>query len=219
MKRIDCPSCGIEISDLPLKLQKRKLLLVEGRDEEEFFGGLLRYLAIDDIQVIPVGGKHQFADKLQGLIKDADFPEIVSMGIVRDADDDPKATFQSICDALKQAHMPVPKKVTTKAARKGFPEVIVMILPDANERGALEDICLAAVNDDKANTCVAQYFSCLKEQGVSGPKPKGLNKSRVRVFLSSKEDPTLSLGIAAQRGYWPFDHKVFADVKTFLKSL
>lgn len=219
MKKIECPSRGIEISDLPLKLQKRKLLLVEGRDDEEFFGGLLRSMAIDDIQVIPVGGKHQFAGKLQGLIKDADFPEIVSMGIALDADDDPKATFQSICDALKQAHMPVPKKVTTKAARKGSPEVIVMILPDVNKQGALEDLCLAAVNDDKANACVERYFNCLKEHEVSGPKPNKLNKARVRVFLSSKEDPTLSLGIAAQRGYWPFDHKVFADVKTFLKSL
>jgi hypothetical protein len=91
-----------------LKLQKSKLILVEGRDEEEFFGGLLHHLEIDDIQVIPVGGKDQFAGRLQGLIKDNDFADIVSMGIVRDADDDPKATLQSIGDALKQASLYAP---------------------------------------------------------------------------------------------------------------
>jgi hypothetical protein len=219
MKKIDCPSCGIEISDLPLKLQKRKLLLVEGRDEEEFFNGLLRSMEIDDIQIIPVGGKNQFSNNLKGLIKDSDFSAIISMGIVRDADDDPKATLQSIGDALKQAGLPVPQRVMTKAKQNGSPDVIIMILPNANKRGALEDLCLAAVKEDKASTCVERYLSCLKKKNIAGPKQKWLNKARVRVFLSSKEEPTLSLGIAAQRGYWPFDHNVFDDVKKFLKSV
>lgn len=219
MKKIDCPSCGTEISDQPLKLQKSKLLLVEGRDDEEFFGGLLRHLEIDDIQVIPAGGKDQFSNNFQGLIKDSDFPAIISMGIVRDADYDPKATLQSIGNALKRAGLPVPKKVMTKAKQNGSPDVIIMILPNANERGALEDLCLAAVKEDNASTCVERYLSCLKEQNIAGPKQKWLNKARVRVFLSSKEEPTLSLGIAAQRGYWPFDHNVFDDVKKFLKSV
>lgn len=219
MKKIDCPSCGTEISDQPLKLQKSKLLLVEGRDDEEFFGGLLRHLEIDDIQVIPAGGKDQFSNNFQGLIKDSDFPAIISMGIVRDADYDPKATLQSIGNTLKRAGLPVPKKVMTKAKQNGSPDVIIMILPNANERGALEDLCLAAVKEDNASTCVERYLSCLKEQNIAGPKQKWLNKARVRVFLSSKEEPTLSLGIAAQRGYWPFDHNVFDDVKKFLKSV
>lgn len=179
----------------------------------------MRHLEIDEIQVIPVGGKDQFADRLQGLIKDPDFADIVSMGIVRDADHDPKATLQSIGDALKQANLPVPKKVMTKAKNNGFPDVMIMILPSANERGALEDLCLAAVKEDNASACVERYLSCLKEESVAGPKQKWLNKARVRVFLSSKEEPTLSLGIAAQRGYWPFDHSVFDDVKKFLKSV
>lgn len=219
MKKITCPACGIEISDLPLKLQKSKLLLVEGRDEEEFFGGLLRHLEIDDIQVIPVGGNDQFGGRLQGLIKDPDFADIVSMGIARDADDDPKATLQSIGDALKQASLPVPERAMTKAKHNGSPDVIIMILPSADERGALEDICLAAAKEDSASMCVERYLTCLKERNVAGPKQKWLNKARVRVFLSSKEEPTLSLGIAAQRGYWPFDHKAFDGVKKFLKSV
>jgi len=219
MKKLECPSCGTEIKNVPIRLHKKKLLLVEGRDEEEFFNGLLKLMEINEIQVIPVGGKDKFSNNIKALINDADFYDIVSLGIARDADDDPKAALQSIGDALKRVNLSVPKKVMTKVKRNGSPDVIVMILPGANKRGALEDLCLASVNNDSASICVERYLTCLKEQNVAGPKQKWLNKARVRVFLSAQEEPTLSLGIAAQRGYWPLDHCVFDEVRTFLKSV
>ena len=219
MKKIECLSCGTEIRNVPIKLQKKKLLLVEGRDEEEFFNGLLKLMEINEIQVIPVGGKYKFSNNIKALINDADFYGIVSLGIARDADDDPKSALQSIGDALKQVNLPAPQKVMSKVKRNGSPDVIVMILPGANKRGALEDLCLASVNNHSASICVERYLTCLKEQNIAGPKQKWLNKARVRVFLSAQEEPTLSLGIAAQRGYWPLDHSVFDEVKMFLKSV
>lgn len=38
---IVCPDCGKEIGAKILKIEKDKLLIVEGRDEEEFFNALL----------------------------------------------------------------------------------------------------------------------------------------------------------------------------------
>jgi hypothetical protein len=71
--------------------------------------------------------------------------------------------------------------------------------------------------DDPAMICVDQYFDCLDQQLVD--KPQKLSKAKVRVFLSSREDPTLPLGISAKKGYWPLDSDAFADVRRFLKSL
>lgn len=40
--------------------------------------------------------------------------------------------------------------------------VIVMILPGADEVGALEELCLKAVDQDPAMMCVEKYFKCLE---------------------------------------------------------
>jgi hypothetical protein len=43
---------------MSIKIDRPKLLIVEGRDEELFFTAALRdYLGLTDIQVMPIGGK------------------------------------------------------------------------------------------------------------------------------------------------------------------
>jgi hypothetical protein len=213
---IICPRCNERIEE-KLKIEKQKLLIVEGRDEEEFFGAVLEKLEIKDVQVVGVGGKTQIKPRLKALkITDPLFNRVTSLGVIRDADDSSNNTFISVQDALKAADLPCPKKplVPTKAS----PKVTVMILPPGASRGALEDICLGSVKDDPAISCVDDYFTCLDTKDISKPI-KGFSKAKARVFLSSREDPTLTVGIAAKKGYWPFDSTGFDSVQKFLKSL
>jgi hypothetical protein len=212
-----CPHCNATIENVQLKIARPKLLIVEGSDEENFFGALLKHLEITDVQVAGIGGKSRIRPRLKALVNDADFIQIVSLGIIRDADVDPKTAFQSIRDALKNTGLPFP----TKPLRfvKGPPKVGVMILPAPDKKGALEELCLQAIKDDPAMSCVGQYFKCLEDQGVKTPKKGKLSKAKTRVFLASREEPTLAVGTAALRGYWPFGHKMFSSVRNFLKSL
>ena len=152
---------------------------------------------------------------LRGLIKDPDFAKVGSLGIVRDADANPAAAFQSVRESLKACRLPSPKKPLDPA--KGVPKVTVMIIPSLKQQGALEDLCLEAIAEDPALICVEQYFACLSQQKVD--QTKSLSKAKVRVFLASREDPTLPLGISAQKGYWPIDSNAFSTVKSFLKFL
>lgn len=213
---IVCPKCNERIEQ-KLLIEKQKLLIVEGRDEEEFFGALLKKLGINDIQVVGVGGKTLIKTEL-GVLKDDPLfvQRVISLGIVRDADSDAKAAFQSVQKALKDAGLPYPRKII--APVQGPPKVTVMILPPNQKKGALEDLCLKAVNDDPAMFCVDQFFECLDARG-SGRPTKDFAKAKTRVFLSSRKDPTLTLGLAAGKGYWPFDTRVFNSIEKFLKSL
>jgi hypothetical protein len=213
---IICPTCNERIEE-KLRIVKPKLLIVEGRDEEEFFGSMLARLGIDDIQVAGVGGKTKLRSNLKALKTDPRFSVLSSLGIARDADGDAKSAFQSVQDALKNADLPCPEK-PIHATRAGLPGVTVMIVPPNNDEGALESLCINAVESDRAMSCVDQYFECLDATAGGRPK-KDFIKAKARVFLSSQEDPTLSVGIAAQKGYWPFDAAVFDDVKEFLKRL
>jgi hypothetical protein len=214
-KNIICPQCNFVLQTTPLKISKPKLLIVEGKDEECFFCALIEHLGINDIQVAGIGGKDKLRAHLKGLIKDPSFSRVESLGIVRDADKDPGAAFQSVRESLRFAGLPLPKKPLVFA--KAMPKVAVMIIPSHKRKGALEDLCLEAVSKDPALICVDQYFACLDQQKIG--QAKNPSKAKVRVFLASRKDPTLPLGISAQKGYWPLDNKAFANIKVFLQSL
>jgi hypothetical protein len=213
-----CRSCGRPLPSGMIRLEKTKLLVVEGEDDFHFFRAFLDRMGIQDVQVVGSGGKTKLAEYLAGVSKDDFFQDFVySLGIVRDADDSPDGAFQSVCGALEKANLPVPVK--PMKPKSGIKQVSVMILPFSNKKGALENLCLEAVVADPAIKCVDDYFKCLSQQGANGPNTKDDAKARVKVFLASREDPTLPVGRAAQKGYWPFDNKAFAYVAKFLKQL
>jgi hypothetical protein len=210
-----CPGCGTAIGDQVLRIQKRKLLIVEGKDDEAFFAALLAHLHLPDIQVAGIGGKTKLRSNLKALMTDPGFPDVTVLAIIRDADADPKGAFQSVKDALSAAGLPYPKKALYPV--KGPPKINVMILPSSGKMGALEDLCLEAVGHDPTIGCVDEFFDCLRKRDLVPPKE--LSKAKIRTFLASQEDPTLPLGLAAQRGYWPFDNAAFEPLRQFLKSL
>jgi hypothetical protein len=49
------------------------------------------------------------------------------------------------------------------------------------------------------------------------PEPPSVEK--VHAFLASRYNPTLALGVAAEKGYWNLDHPAFDPLKAFLQSL
>jgi hypothetical protein len=160
-----------------------KLLLVEGRDEEEFFASLLTYLDISDVAVWAIQGKSRLSSRLKALVSAPHTVPIVSVGIVQDADNDPAAAFQSICTALDAADLPVPEAPLQPHGVD--PRITVMIVPDAATPGMLEDVCLASVGDDPATECVDAFFRCLQERMPAMPQNQA--KARLRAFLSARE--------------------------------
>ncbi len=214
-KSITCPHCNEKIDQVLLRIVEAKLLIVEGKDDEEFFKALLKKLQIKDIQVAGIGGKTMLRGQLKALAIDSQFPAVISMGIIRDADSSPQKAFKSVKDALVAAGIPSPNQHLRFI--QGPPRVGIMILPSLKQKGALEDVCLQAISDDPAKDCIEQFFECIGQKRL--PVARELSKAKVRVFLSSREDPTLSLGIAAQKGYWPLDDNAFKTVRKFLQAL
>ena len=79
------------------------VLLVEGIDDARFFEAFLERLErADDIQIAQVSGKDPIpSDSWTGPLKRANnFPRLRRLGIIRDADSDASAAFQSLCGSL-----------------------------------------------------------------------------------------------------------------------
>jgi hypothetical protein len=200
---------------LALEIKRPKLLIVEGKEDELFFSAFCHHLGLNDIQVLSIGGKTQLPSNLKALKGVTGFSQVIALGIIRDADEDANAAFQSVCSALQHAGLPKPPKPMTPSSER--PRVSVMILPDNQSPGALEDVCLKAIAGTPAMRCVDEFFRCLQRHHL--PPPKNLSKAKVLAYLTSLPEPDKRLGESAQSGYWNWDHPAFSDLKDFLRSL
>jgi len=198
----------------PREITERHLLLVEGREEELFFDALARHLGLKHLQTMGLQGKDPLTEKIKAAKATTGFGNVTSLAIIRDADDNAEAAFQSVCTALKGADLPVP--AATSRAAGASPTVRVYIVPSHDKPGMLEDLCLEALKDDRALICVDEYFKCLQSKGLS--HPKSMSKARIRAFLSSRPDPELRLGEAAGK-YIPWDSSAFTQITQFVKAV
>jgi len=197
------------------RIENPKLLLVEGIDEVRLFGALAKDIGVEDVQIRDYQGKGNLRPFLRVLPQISGYSELGSIGVTRDADDDGDNAAESVRDALRAAGFPVPDS-PLESAYDGRIAVRYLIIPHG-ETGALEDVCLASIAEDPAMACVESYFGCIEQSGLDGPSEKWIAKAKVHAFLSSREDPALRLGEAAERGLWSFDAPSFDPLKSVLR--
>lgn len=210
-----------------------RLLLVEGREDKQFFIQLGYPSELPCI--LQYEGKNNLAGFLYQLIQNSNFKQVSQIGIVRDADYGTDA-FQSVRTAIKNANansprqLPVPETVIEPS--EGSPKVSVLILPSEKRDGMLEDLVLDALNDDPITPCVNDFFTCLKDRKVEIVQER-LSKARVRVFITGKNvdrqaavrDDTdkLYLSDIYKMSWWRGDafwkHESFDEAKAFLRQL
>lgn len=206
-----------------LRIDRKRLLIVEGRDEELFFVALLEgHLGRTDVQVLGVGGKTQIARNLQALVRDPGYGALEAIAIVRDADltaaecSEPAArgAWKSVTDAMARARIPVPSQHAVFV--QSTPRTGVFILPDGQHDGMLETLCVKSIEEEPAYSCLQRYFDCLTEQGIP---QKRRDKGLAHAYLASRPEPDKRVGEAAQAGYWPWESPAFASVIAFLRAL
>ena len=191
-------------------------MLVEGNDERNFFGAMLRHLNLDGVQIQNFGGVNNLRDFLTNLADLDDFFEGVdSVGIVRDAEISAEDAFRSVQGALRNAGLDVPDAPGVKTG--GAPSVSALILPDNQSGGMLETLLCRTFENTPLDGCIDDFFACVRER--AGTEPHRPEKSRAHAYIATRDDPHLSVGVAAQRGYWNLDHAAFDDVRRFLQSL
>jgi hypothetical protein len=198
-----------------VQITGRTLLVVEGQDEKLFFDKLIEQVGWTGVQVLGIGGKTRLPATLKALVISPGFSTVAALGIVRDADVDPIAAFQSVCGALMAASLPVPSSELQLVGDEL--RVAVMITPGDGQRGQLEDLCLRAVGNTPAMPCVDRYFGCLQQLDI--PVPGDSSKAKVQVFLASKPKACLRVGEAACAGYWPFEDPAFDQIRELVESL
>lgn len=198
-----------------ITITKDKLLVVEGKDEELFFSAALeKHIETRDIQVLPIAGKTRLREYLEGLKRDAHFPEVISLAVIRDADESPVSALQSVHDALKSHGLPAPEQhgqFTGSAPRVGL-----FVMPDGKSHGMLETLCMDSVKSRAGSECVQSYLDCLKQNGM---RPSQVDKARAHAWLAGQINPDNRVGEAAQAGYWDFEDPAFDNLWAFIRAI
>jgi len=201
------------------QITKSKILLVEGADEVYFLIHFLKAVSLGDtIQILPYGEIKRFKDFLESLKKLPGFSGVESIGIMRDADENPSSAFQSVTDALEKAGFDKPNEPLKTVGNS--PKITIMIIPNIKIRGALESLLLETVDDDSTMICVNDYIKCLIENKVlSKENTSKIAKAKLYSYLAAKRKAGLKIGEAAKAEYWNFDSPVFEQLKNFLRML
>ncbi|MBN1352120.1 hypothetical protein JXJ21_22165 [candidate division KSB1 bacterium] len=206
--------------DKNFKINAQKLLAVEGKDECNFFNALLTSENMTSIQTVDIGGKEKFQIELPLLMNLEGFDCIEAIGFVRDAEDGTvQSAFQSIKAILHRNGLPVPDALNSVMTNSSL-KLSVFIMPDNQNSGMLEDLCLFSLNGEPVKSCVNEFITCFSQSMQPKEKDKfNEPKARVQAYLSSRAPIVNSLGLAAQKGFWDFNHNCFNEIKLFLHNL
>jgi len=197
----------------PVPITLSRLLLTEGVSPMHFCEAILRHIDLaPQVEVRSFGGNTDLATILKAFAESSEFKALVtSVGIIRDAEGDAVAARRLVDAAIENANLP-------DHVRRS-----VFILPDNVSPGMIETLCMDAVRQHaplaEAYNCVQSFFTCLQESGVFVPHPVRGAKNRAQAFLATKADAQMFPGIAAYRGFWPWDSPTFDTLKQFLRSL
>lgn len=207
-----------EKQQCPIPVTKRKLLMVEGKDEVNFFEEFFKHLEINDVvDIREVRGKDNFRNQIPALIsKVSGSAKLEKVAIIRDADESSMSAFESIKGILKANNFKGPEKPGEFSGDN--PRIGVFIMPDNKNNGMLENLCLESIKGDSGLECVDKFIDCAN-QFENRLKEKDIAKAKVQAFLSIVPEVPNSIGVGAKKGVWNFDSPQLQPLIDFLSQL
>jgi hypothetical protein len=193
-----------------------KLVLCEGPDEVSVLQQLCGARGIPGLTVEPYNGRNKLPNVLRELPKRPEYvqQQIESLAILLDANGNPTGAWQRVRDGV-QEHLGVSLQGRGSLAGDK-PRIAGYIVAGADGKGMLEDLCLLALNNEPGFECLNHYFRCLSEKT---DRKEYHAKAKFRAWMSAQSDFDLRLGLAAEKGYVPWNSSSFDSLALFLASI
>ena len=198
----------------PIRITDQILLLVEGPDDVKFFKKMLTCFSINGVQIIQLGGVGKLKRTLNALKVAPHFDDVRRIGIIRDADRSAKSARMSVRSALVNSGIRDP---SSEMSSVGMPKTSVLILSGDDGTGMLESLICKTLEGKNVWGCVEDFMECCNRM-IGIPNHK-IDKARVNTYLSTTDTPGVTIGDAASKGYWDFEHSALTEVSEFLCSL
>ena len=202
----------------------RKILLVEGRDDEHVLKHVCGTRDVGELDEIkPQGNVDQLLDNLPVRLKESD---VEALGVVIDADTNLAARWDSLQNRLlKAGYKDVPRDpspsgtILDPPSETLLPRVGIWIMPDNQTSGILEDFLRFLIPDG------SPLFEHVKSSVTAIPEgerrfsgctePKAL----IHTWLAWQKEPGKPLGQAITARYLDPEVKQVDDIVSWLKRL
>ena len=128
-------------------ITKSFLILVEGSSDKAMLAEYIRAVGLDfpAYQIMPYNGKNNFKLVWRNIVNQAEFQNVRSLIILRDADDNIEGAFQSVQHYLRNSSIPddaVPSQaLELKESIETGLKVGVFIIPNGESEGGLVKTC------------------------------------------------------------------------------
>jgi hypothetical protein len=212
-------------------IDRPRILLCEGLGDAQFLKHLIEERQIGDFYITypnqinstDPAGRDGFTRRLRALKLVRGYEAVTDLVVVSDNDDDPKAKFQRVCELIEAAKG---FQVPTEPAQmtRGTPRVGVFMLPQADENGQLETLCLQSCIQQwpEAADCVNQFVTC--NPHIAAWEQGKQEKMKMRCLISSicAVDPYTSIPhLWSRPGYdlVPLGHACFTPLADFLRTV
>ena len=210
------------------ELRSSHLLLVEGKDDKDFFDSLKSELDFDDsnIDVIPYEGKTKLRRFLGALSEFPNFSHVNALAVVRDADKNPLDAIKSVRDALSTLlepppvnHMEFEGSTLKRDHPRGGQQISTafVILPSSSRIGALENLLIDAVDDKERMECVSDFIKCLDGKGITKDETKA--KITLQAYLAAHTKAENELRVAFRSHHIPANSEIFKGLRDFLQKM
>ena len=225
-----------------------RILVVEGPEDKTFFHALAEHLGIEQqIYVVVCNGKNKLATTLKSILNDGNFHNFDHIGIICDNDfpesREHKRALETIQDEIISANEGIndnlqktrelPKPVRARVAAGTRPKVSVLLLPDDNRDGMLENLVLDAIGKNEITECTDAFYDCLEQQAKLEIQEAREPRSRLSVYISGKivdtkyatndDSRRWFLTQAVDMKWWQeedmWNKPAFDDAKAFLTQL
>ena len=193
-------------------------LLVEGRIDRDFIEALISNRSLGAVQVQVFEGVGNLRRFLAGFVRAPDFSRVASLGVLRDADDDPAAAFQSVRHAIQDHNMEPPAEPGVIAAGHVGDvalQVGVLIVP-ADGPGMLETALCRTFAGQPIAACIDEFMACAAD---AGELHRASAKARAHAYLSTRQRPGSDVGVAARQGFWNLDHSALNPIADFVRAI
>jgi hypothetical protein len=182
-----------------------KILLVEGRDDREVVFQFCNHHGIDNKTLFTVEAK----DGLESLLDDLRLRPRGSasvIGVIVDADADPKARWHQLARAIQPEGYALPDDpeqlgTILPSPRPNRPRLGIWMMPDNRTTGMLEDFLLQLTRD--GDPLVTRAHRAIDEIPANERRFATAHRSKaaVHTWLAWQEEPGTALGQAITKRY------------------
>ena len=191
--------------------QAERLLLVEGRDDDDFCQAICVKEGLQhEIEILFYREHGELSRALDVLVRQPGFERVRAIGLTRDSDNGAEAAHQSLRSAWGKAAR------TLDSIGKPAPAVFFFAVPNNTTKGRIEDLCLGSAALPAVLACAEQMRDCVLRTAAY---EMDREKSLVCAYLAMMERPGLRLGVGALQHYWNLDSEIIRPLRQFIREI